>query len=670
MIFYNHLLCDSKSESMRKRIVDYIVQIIEFKAMNIKSGWRSVFMIFTAAAEDALEPMVESAFENVEQVKFLAVILEHFDRIVGNSFVDCVSCLIGFANNKCSHRISLKAIALIRICEDRLAEGLMPAGALESFDTNAVKSYHVTEDYWFPMLAGLSDLTSDTQPEVRNCALEVLFDLLNERGSKFSSSFWESIFHHVLFPIFYHRRAGKENSDSSRDEWLRENSKYSLQLLCNLFITFYKAVSFVLPQLLSLLLDCAKNADQSVVSVSLGALLHLIEVGGRQFSYSDWDTLLQSIRDASYTTQPLELLNDLGCEKAKDQTLSIRDLEVSSPHSSIGADGTAKVQNALKTQEDNQEMNPIDQKEIEGMPSPSGRAKESTASEGLQRSQTIGQKIMGNMIDNLFVRSFTSKPKNTNEALVPSPPKISEDLKPDERYEDESSILATIRSKCITQLLLLGVIDSIQKTYWNKLKAAQKIALMDIVLSVIEFAASYNSYSSLRLRIHQLPADRPPLNILRQELTGTSIYLDVLHKATAEANTEKDEMDKTGVSQNGDYLGRSSDETSIMEIEEDEFEGVAEQKLVSFCVKVLSDASDFQFSTEDNTSTDAHQVLELRSPVIVKVLRGMSHINSRVFRNHLSEFYPLITRLMCCDQMDVRGALADLLSMQVKALLV
>lgn len=116
----------------------------------------------------------------------------------------------------------------------------MPAGALESFDTNAVKSYHVTEDYWFPMLAGLSDLTSDTQPEVRNCALEVLFDLLNERGSKFSSSFWESIFHHVLFPIFYHRRAGKENSNSSRDEWLRENSKYSLQLLCNLFITFYK----------------------------------------------------------------------------------------------------------------------------------------------------------------------------------------------------------------------------------------------------------------------------------------------------------------------------------------------------------------------------------------------------------------------------------------------
>lgn len=51
-----------------------------------------------------------------------AVVLEHFDQVVGDCFMDCVNCLIGFANNKTSHRISLKAIALLRICEDRLAE--------------------------------------------------------------------------------------------------------------------------------------------------------------------------------------------------------------------------------------------------------------------------------------------------------------------------------------------------------------------------------------------------------------------------------------------------------------------------------------------------------------------------------------------------------------------
>ena len=52
----------------------------------------------------------------------------------------------------------------------------------------------------------------------------------------------------------------------------------------------------MLPSLLGLLLDCAKKTDQAVVSISLGALVHLIEVGGHQFSDSDWDTLLKSIR--------------------------------------------------------------------------------------------------------------------------------------------------------------------------------------------------------------------------------------------------------------------------------------------------------------------------------------------------------------------------------------
>ncbi|CAK9161194.1 unnamed protein product, partial [Ilex paraguariensis] len=61
------LMRSSRSESIRRLIVDCIVQMIKSKVGSIKSGWRSVFMIFTAAADDALEPIVESAFENVEQ---------------------------------------------------------------------------------------------------------------------------------------------------------------------------------------------------------------------------------------------------------------------------------------------------------------------------------------------------------------------------------------------------------------------------------------------------------------------------------------------------------------------------------------------------------------------------------------------------------------------------
>lgn len=79
-----------------------------------------------------------------------------------------------------------------------------------------------------------------------------------------------------------------------------------LLLAANLTVGFSpleQEVCFMLPPLLSLLLDCAKKSDQTVVSISLGALVHLIEVGGHQFSEGDWDMLLKSIRSPSYITE-------------------------------------------------------------------------------------------------------------------------------------------------------------------------------------------------------------------------------------------------------------------------------------------------------------------------------------------------------------------------------
>ncbi|KAK6156433.1 hypothetical protein DH2020_010681 [Rehmannia glutinosa] len=632
------LMQSSKSESIRRRILDCIVQMLKSKAGIIKSGWRSVFMIFTTAADDDLEPIVESAFENVEQV-----ILEHFNQVIGDSFMDSVNCLIGFANNKCSPSISLKAIALLRICENRLAEDIIAGGSPKPIDNKADETFDVTEHYWFPMLAGLSNLTSDPRSEVRNCALEVLFDLLNERGSKFSSSFWENIFQRVLFPIFDHvRNAGKESFMSSGDEWLRQNSVHALQLLCNLFNTFYKDVCFMLPQLLSLLLDCAKKADQSVVSISLGALVHLIEVGGHQFSDHDWDTLLKSVRDASYATQPLELLNDLGFENRKHHQMS-KDLNIPSPAS------LKSSVNGIALDHSQEPVRIADMEGSEGMPSPSDKAVRPTDGGDFQRSQTFGQKIMGNMRGNLFMRSFTSKPKNlASDVMVPSSPSKLSDatMESDTRNEEESPMLGTIRSKCITQLLLLGAIDGIQKKYWDKLNSQQKITMMEILFSVLEFAASYNSYTNLRLRMHQIPAERPPVNLLRQELTGTCIYLDILQKTTAAVNIHKEEV-----------------------VKEEKLEGIAEEKLVSFCEQVLREASDIQSNVGETTNMDIHRVLELRSPIIVKVLKGMCQMNPQIFKNHLRDFYPSITKLICCDQVEIRGALADLFTMQLSTLL-
>ncbi|KAF7837607.1 brefeldin A-inhibited guanine nucleotide-exchange protein 5-like [Senna tora] len=681
------LMRNSQSETIRSLIVDCIVQMIKSKVGSIKSGWHSVFMIFTAAADDELESIVDSAFENVEQV-----ILEHFDQVVGDCFMDCVNCLIRFANNKSSHRISLKAIALLRICEDRLAEGLIPGGALKPINAEMDATIDVTEHYWFPMLAGLSDLTSDLRPEVRNCALEVLFDLLNERGSKFSSSFWENIFHRVLFPIFDHvRHAGKEGLVSADDDWLRETIIHSLQLLCNLFNTFYKEVCFMLPPLLALLLDCAKKTDQTVVSISLGALVHLIEVGGHQFSEVDWDTLLKSISDAAYTTQPLELLNTFSFENLRNYGSTDKNSEANAGDSFAAKSTDNEVVGGHQLDvNDNGKLSPraysnlnvdgvessglqLNVDRSEGLPSPSGRSPRPADAGGLQRNQTLGQRIMGNVMDNLFLRNLTSKSRNrTPDASQPSSPAMVADadvdadaFEPDTK-DEESPLMVTVRGKCITQLLLLGAIDGIQKKYWSKLKTRQKIAVMDILLSLLEFAASYNSSTNLRTRMHQIPEERPPVNLLRQESVGTSIYLEILQKSTYGFDANKEQN-----GQSDDVDSKVDNGSSIAQLSEAEekFERIAEEKLVSFCELVLREASDLQSNAGETTNMDIHRVLELRAPIIVKVLKSMCYMNNKIFRRHLREFYPLLTKLVCCDQMDIRGALGDLFQAQLKALL-
>ncbi|EPS63520.1 hypothetical protein M569_11264, partial [Genlisea aurea] len=227
------LMQNSRTETRRRLLLNSIVQIIKSKVAKLKSGWQSIFMIFAAAADDDLELMVERAFENVEQV-----ILEHFDNVFRDCFLDCMNCLIGFMKNRCSSSISLKAIALLRICENRLAEDLIDKGSPKPASVDATCS--VAEKYWYPMLTGLSGLTSDSRSEVRNCAVDVLFDLINERGSKFSPSFWETIFQRALFPLFDNVRKGGKDLTVPGNEWARESTIHALKLLCNLFCSFYK----------------------------------------------------------------------------------------------------------------------------------------------------------------------------------------------------------------------------------------------------------------------------------------------------------------------------------------------------------------------------------------------------------------------------------------------
>uniref|UniRef100_A0A7I4C777 SEC7 domain-containing protein n=1 Tax=Physcomitrium patens TaxID=3218 RepID=A0A7I4C777_PHYPA len=486
------IMRSSKNPSIRALIVDCIVQMIKSKVGSIKSGWRSVFMVFTTAAYDGVVSISDVAFENVEQV-----VLEHFDQVVGDCFMDCVNCLIAFANNKISPQTSLKAIALLRICEDRLADGQIAGGVSKTGENGDQSDLEVAEYYWFPMLAGLSDLTSDPRTEVRNCALEVLFDLLKERGKNFSGPFWDSVFHRVLFPIFdYVRHAGKDGEKpASADQWLRETCIHSLQLLCDLFSSFYK-VSFLLPALLGLLLDCATRPDQTLAAISMGALVRLAEVGGHQFNDKDWSTVLDSIRDACQSTQPVELMKPesmvtLGSDLVSGPgRLSIAtppssmrgghtpggqpeaEAEHSVAHENGAVEGTPKSVSNGDASKMNRRLSfdSVAEERVERLSIAESEGFEAPGSVASPRDAKAanlasGRTFMSNVMDTLLMRntSFRSaKSKPTDVGVQSSLQDVDVmELGPD-GSEAESPFLQDVRTKCVIQLLLLGALDSLQ----------------------------------------------------------------------------------------------------------------------------------------------------------------------------------------------------------------
>lgn len=101
----------------------------------------------------------------------------------------------------------------------------------------------------------------------------------------------------------------------------------------------------------------------------------------------------------------------------------------------------------------------------------------------------------------------------------------------------------------------------------------------------------------------------------------------MLQKSTGGHNSKTQGELKSSLPENVDASPKYND---------DELMGIAEAKLVSFCAHVLREASHFQSNLGETTNMNIHLVLELRSPVIVKVCNiYLFSVRERELTSHL-----------------------------------
>ncbi|EHA8586918.1 Brefeldin A-inhibited guanine nucleotide-exchange protein 2 [Cocos nucifera] len=326
----------SRAVEIRELIIRCVSQMVLTRVGNVKSGWKSMFMVFATASYDDHKNIVLLAFEIIE--KILRDYFPYITETETTTFTDCVNCLIAFTNSRYNKDISLNAIAFLRFCASKLAEGEIGLSARvkdkEASGSNGPLSPLMVKDgkhdnqmfidkddhlhFWFPLLAGLSELTFDLRPEIRKSALQVLFDTLRNYGHLFSLPLWEKVFDSVLFPIFdYVRHAidpsggtlegqGSESdaNELDQDAWLYETCTLALQLVVDLFVKFYDTVNLLLKKVLALLTSFIKRPHQSLAGIGIAAFVRLMSNAGSLFVEEKWLEVVLSLKEAATATLP------------------------------------------------------------------------------------------------------------------------------------------------------------------------------------------------------------------------------------------------------------------------------------------------------------------------------------------------------------------------------
>ncbi|XP_058213796.1 brefeldin A-inhibited guanine nucleotide-exchange protein 1 isoform X1 [Rhododendron vialii] len=345
----------SSSAEIRELIVRCLSQMVLSRVSNVKSGWKSVFMVFTTAAADERKNIVLLAFETMEKI-----VREYFPYITETetvTFTDCVRCLITFTNSRFNSDVSLNAIAFLRFCAVKLADGGVVSNEKNNIDDSSVQvgsedtsdqTFTDKDDntsFWVPLLTGLSKLTSDPRSAVRRSALEVLFNILKDHGLVFSRPFWNSVFKSVVFPLFNFVHETKETqldddqsspaSRSSHHEgsmWDSETSTVAVQCLVDLIVTFFDVLRSQLPGVVSILAGFLRRSGQGPANTGAAALIRLAGDLGSRLSEDEWGDVFLALEQAVSSSLPgfLKLLRTM--DRIEVPETAYNDVEIYSDH--------------------------------------------------------------------------------------------------------------------------------------------------------------------------------------------------------------------------------------------------------------------------------------------------------------------------------------------------
>ncbi|KAJ3215780.1 guanine nucleotide exchange protein for ADP-robosylation factor [Dinochytrium kinnereticum] len=650
---FEHVLGNNPDPKIKDMVLSCLQQMIQAKgSKSMKSGWKAMFGAFIKAARESNEQILLLAFDIVK-----TIFKNHFESVVANlALPDFISCLVEFCKNRKFAKTSLQAVEILRQTIPRIFEMSKTAAGFKILQSSAAASEKTTSELlssagatvvlkqpnapavgpnpssmqspnviqessvddpnfkiWFPILFGLYEVVMTCDLEVRTRGLNYLFDALRAHGSSFSRDSWEVVSKGVLFPIFDDLKLSRvEHSKFANREdmsvWLSTTLIQALRCFVDLYGTYFEALRFCIDQLFELLTVCMTQENETLARIGSTCLHQFIESNISRLDAEIWDRICMTFSHLFRVTTPDALFFD------------------------YRAQAPQAPPTVIAPPEHDEEVKPDVEKPVVNGADVSPGVRTSLESNA---SAVTTLSTGGSGSTNVNVGGIAPLKSGIDSASDPIVPDITGRPRPQKK--DFQGIIA----KCVLHLLVIQTLQEILATEINgnvpnaisvyrSLTSRHLLVLVDCLERSYRFAAAFNADLDLRMALYKMGFMKQLPNLLKQETTSVSTYVQILIRMYADPDSERISM-------------RSE----------------VERRLIPLSLDIL-----VHFNTLDPDSK-RRNVTAWR-PVVVAILNALVDLEDEQFKQHIHTFYAPAVGLLLQDPTgaaapEVRLALHSLL---------
>ncbi|EEB06002.1 SNARE sec72 [Schizosaccharomyces japonicus yFS275] len=325
---FEYVMSSDANFEVKELVIHCVRQMIQAKITEIKSGWKTLFGVFTFAAKQSSLTLVKLAFETVKHLydNYFEVMLSQ------GCFVDILVTLTEFCKNGKFQVISFQSLELIQVLNKSLKE----YGVDKATSTNAL------DKYYFPVMFAYYDIIMSAEDlEVRSKALKGLFRILFEDSESFSAPTWEIVCKKYVFPIF-----DEFPEDTVNDAYLQESEELSawhsatmveaLKNVVELFTKHFDKLHGMTSAFFHLFCTHICQDYATISRAATSCLQQLLTNNASKFSESEWRVIIDVFAKLFADTTPSLLLDEesiLGSHVTSHSVMSPAELEAAELHS-------------------------------------------------------------------------------------------------------------------------------------------------------------------------------------------------------------------------------------------------------------------------------------------------------------------------------------------------